>query len=278
MRRSDRPLVNFFHWLGWDRSTPSVAAIFSDDAVFLLAVRNRPLRVTACGWMPLPAGAVRNGEVRLVGLAADALARTWTHLALPETAPLTVVFEPATADVDFERTLDVDQFVRGNPHIEANQELSDPDTIVAKVDKRQLETMTRCTEQAGRSNVYFDPIPAAGARLARVQRDMGQFGSAAVYTEGGGWLSVSLDATFEVVARGSRFDPISSGDSPGTLTPISQPDPIEVSSRVALDGPWQLLVGAALAEFGYGPDARIQTTEAVSTIGWAVEQLVGGAR
>lgn len=252
MTQNAHHIARTVHWLGWHGGSPSTAVVFADDAVWMLALRDRPLRVTACGAVPLSVGTVRNGEIRLVGLAADALRTLHEFLRLPVGSPLTLVVEPLDASVE-----------------------PDDDRIVALVDQRQIEALAACAEEVESSAVRFDAVPAAIARLARRLRTTPDD---TVAVSGAGWTAVTSRSISEVTRHGTRTEAVAVGTGPASLIPISNPEPVRVASGVDLTGPWQLLLGAALAHFDTGPTTLVERREQPSAHGWAAERIAGMAR
>ena len=242
MKDSPHRLSRTLQWVGWDRGGLATTALFTDEAVWLLAIRKRPLRITALGRVALSPGVVRKGELRLVSIGADALRVLREHLVLGDLVPLTVIVDPVEAGVD-----------------------AMTDTVRARVDKHQLQALVQCAEQAGFGAVQFDARPAAAARFARLScRQPGQ----PLYVGGAGWMSVSAGSIRNVVPGGSIHDQVSSGPSPSSMIRIARPDPVKVADGITLDGPWPVLLGGALASAGAGPNISIEASDQPPSYGW----------
>ncbi len=246
MEKSELWFARARQWLGWTNRQPAIAVSLHEDAVWMLALRDRPFRITACGSVPLSIGTVRHGKLRLVGLAADATRSLATHLHLRSDWPVIAVVAPSTAFAD-----------------------PNTDTVHASLDSYQVDAVTRLLKEAGFSNSHLDPVPAAIARAGRM------LSGPAGFAAGSGWLTGWADEVSEATPSGSVWDSLAVGSSPTSLMPVSSSAPVGVAQSVKLDGPWPLLLGAALSKFEHGPDSEVLGVAPPAVHGWAAEPIGG---
>ncbi len=230
-------------WLGWTRDVPTVAIGLDDDVATVLCLRRRAV-ITASGRADLAPGTVRNGHLRVVGPAIDALTELRAALHLPPCANVTIVVEPRRAEVDGQ-------------------------TVVADVEADELAARTQVAVAAGFVQPSFDPAPAALARL-------GWSIDGPVYADGAGWRTYRDQGHLEIEPSDRPIAEPLIGPSPVERGPRRDPGPIAVDRGVVLSPGWPILLGAALATTETTPAARIEEIQPVAAGGWTIEQVSDG--
>lgn len=227
-------------WLGWTRDVPTVAIGLDDDVATVLCLRRRAV-ITASGRADLAPGTVRNGHLRVVGPAIDALTELRAALHLPPCANVTIVVEPRRAEVDGQ-------------------------TVLAEVEADELAARTQVAVAAGFVQPSFDPAPAALARL-------GWSIDGPVYADGAGWRTYRDRDHLEIEPSDRAEAEPHLGPSPAERTPLPGPDPIAIDRGVVLSPGWPILLGAALAGDTIAPAVRIEEIRPVAAGGWTIEQV-----
>lgn len=237
---SQRGNASIRRWLGWTRDVPTVAIGLDDDVATVLCLRRQTV-ITASGRASLAPGTVRDGQLRAVGPAIDALAELRSRLHLPTAAAVIMVVEPRRARVEGQ-------------------------AIVAEIEADELSARAQVTLAAGLQPPRFDPTPAALARL-------GPAVDGPVYADGAGWRTYRDHGHLEIEPSDRRNAEPLVGPSPVERGPLGGPAPIAVDRGVVLAPGWPILLGAALADNDIAPPARIEETQPVAAGGWAIEQV-----
>lgn len=248
-------------WLGLGDRRPVAGLHLTAESATLVALRDRPLRITALGRQVVFDAAVVNDDDRMTRSLAGDVRSLASQLNLPPGTPAVAAIEPTASAIS------ITHGGSGASTCDAGQ--------------RAYERLVEVVTLAGLLLVRVDPVPAALARLARLLGPGPDGAGAEVALRGPCRWSVLTSPDFTEAERRHRphRPGLWSGPDFGSLQPVTDL-PIEVPRNVRsglLIDRDAVAIGAGLAGFDLDPLITVRpVADRPGAADWTLQRASGG--